>query len=170
MTTVLVLGGARSGKSRYAERLLLAHEDVTYVAPGTTRPDDADWAARIEVHRERRPATWQTHESADVAGEIAASHRIQTVDKALLGLNLLGGLNLFLFAFNMVPLLPLDGGHIVGALWEGVKRTAARVAGRPDPGYVDVAKALPLTYAVSLVLIAMSVLLIYADLVKPVRL
>ena len=63
--------------------------------------------------------------------------------------------------------MPLDGGHVAGALWEGLRRTVARVRGAPDPGYVDVAKGLPIAYAVATLLIGMSVLLIYADLVKP---
>jgi hypothetical protein len=58
----------------------------------------------------------------------------------------------------------------VGALWEGLKRQAARLLGRPNPGYVDVAKALPLTYAVSIALIGMSALLMYADVVNPIKL
>ncbi|MGV1008821.1 MAG: M50 family metallopeptidase [Dermatophilaceae bacterium] len=85
-------------------------------------------------------------------------------------LSMLVGLNLALFMFNLIPLLPLDGGHVVGALWEGLKRSVARLLGRPDPGYVDVAKALPIAYAVSSVVIVMAVLLIYADLVSPVKL
>jgi len=85
-------------------------------------------------------------------------------------LQLIAGLNMALFVFNMIPLLPLDGGHVAGALWEGLKRRAARVLHRPDPGPVDVAKALPVAYAVSSVLIVMSVLLIYADIVKPINL
>ena len=85
-------------------------------------------------------------------------------------IGLIFGLNLALFLFNLVPLLPLDGGQVVGALWEGVKKTWARLRGRPDPGYVDVAKALPIAYAVSTVLIVMTVLLVYADLVTPIKL
>ena len=74
-----------------------------------------------------------------------------------------------LFVFNLIPLLPLDGGHVAGAIWEGMKGWA-RMLGRPDPGYVDVAKGLPVAYGMALVLITMSVLLIYADIVKPVSL
>jgi len=63
----LVLGGARSGKSTEAERLLAAEPEVTYVATGGTR-DDPDWRARVAAHRARRPVSWRTEETADVAG------------------------------------------------------------------------------------------------------
>lgn len=67
MTITLVLGGARSGKSRYAESLLREHASVTYVAPGPV-PDgtDPEWAERISWHRARRPDTWSTLETVDL--------------------------------------------------------------------------------------------------------
>lgn len=83
-------------------------------------------------------------------------------------LSLLGSLNLALFAFNLVPLLPLDGGHIAGALWEGARRRVARLRGRPDPGYVDVARMLPVGQVVLVLLISMTVVLVWVDLVAPV--
>ncbi|MGA8987644.1 M50 family metallopeptidase [Aeromicrobium sp.] len=103
-----------------------------------------------------------------VAGEIVTvddptwAERIQRV------LVLLAGLNLFLALFNFIPLLPLDGGHIAGALYEAVRRGFAKLRGQPDPGYVDVARMLPVAYAVGGVLMLMSVILIYADIVNPV--
>ena len=81
---------------------------------------------------------------------------------------LIASLNLALFVFNLIPLLPLDGGHVAGAIWESIKKGWAKLTHRPDPGYVDVAKGLPIAYGMSLVLITMSVLLIYADIVKPI--
>lgn len=82
MTSVLVLGGVRSGKSRYAERLVAASTDVTYVAPGPV-PDpalDPDWARRVADHRARRPAHWRTVETADVPAAILAAPGAVLVD------------------------------------------------------------------------------------------
>ncbi len=70
---VLVLGGARSGKSRYAESLLLAEPEVTYVATSFPRPDDVEWQHRVEQHRKRRPAHWRTVETLDVAAAMTTA-------------------------------------------------------------------------------------------------
>jgi len=85
-------------------------------------------------------------------------------------LMLLAGLNVALFGFNMIPLLPLDGGHVVGALYEGTRRSVARVRGLPRPAPADTARMMPLAYGVFVLLAAMGALLIYADIVEPVRL
>ncbi|NEC68931.1 bifunctional adenosylcobinamide kinase/adenosylcobinamide-phosphate guanylyltransferase, partial [Streptomyces sp. SID9727] len=63
----LVTGGARSGKSVEAERRLETYPEVLYVATGGTRDGDADWAARVGLHRERRPAAWRTEETCELA-------------------------------------------------------------------------------------------------------
>ena len=77
--------------------------------------------------------------------------------------------NFFVGIFNLLPLLPLDGGHIAIAGYEEARRRAYRRAGRPDPGRVDLMKIMPVTYAVVAVFIGLSLLLLYADIVNPIR-
>ncbi|HET6859532.1 MAG TPA: bifunctional adenosylcobinamide kinase/adenosylcobinamide-phosphate guanylyltransferase, partial [Streptomyces sp.] len=67
----LVLGGARSGKSVEAERRLEAFPEVLYVATGGAREGDSEWAARVGLHRERRPGTWRTEETCELAPLLA---------------------------------------------------------------------------------------------------
>ncbi|MGK5554841.1 bifunctional adenosylcobinamide kinase/adenosylcobinamide-phosphate guanylyltransferase [Actinomadura kijaniata] len=62
----VLLGGSRSGKSAEAELRLMGHPDVTYVATGPHRPGDAEWTARVEAHRRRRPDWWRTVETVDL--------------------------------------------------------------------------------------------------------
>ncbi len=66
-TRLLVLGGARSGKSAYAEHLVTGRAEVTYVATAPPRPDDRDWEVRVAAHVARRPTAWRTVETGDVA-------------------------------------------------------------------------------------------------------
>jgi adenosylcobinamide kinase/adenosylcobinamide-phosphate guanylyltransferase len=63
VSRVLVLGGSRSGKSAHAESLVAGRTDVTYLATSPPSEDDAEWAARVEAHRARRPASWTTVET-----------------------------------------------------------------------------------------------------------
>ena len=86
-----------------------------------------------------------------LAGETVSHDDFPVAEKAVFLLMLIAGFNFFIGMFNFIPLLPLDGGHIAGALWEAVRRGVARLRGRPDPGYVDVAKLLPVAYVVAVV-------------------
>lgn len=70
-TKAFVLGGARSGKSHHAERLVSRYDEVTYVAGGLPpSDDDPEWAARVAAHQARRPAYWHTVESPDLAATL----------------------------------------------------------------------------------------------------
>jgi membrane-associated protease RseP (regulator of RpoE activity) len=104
------------------------------------------------------------------AGETVSHDAFDVEQKAVFLLMLIAGFNFFIGMFNFIPLLPLDGGHIAGALWEAVRRGWARLRGRPDPGYVDVARLLPVAYVVGLGLLVMGVVLIVGDLVVPLHL
>jgi Zn-dependent protease len=105
-----------------------------------------------------------------IGGEIADSNKVAALDKVSLLLGLLASVNLLLFFFNLLPLLPLDGGHVAGAIVEAIRRGIARLRNRPRTIFVDVAQLVPVMYLVAGVLIVFSVLVMYADIVKPITL
>jgi len=82
---------------------------------------------------------------------------------------LIASLNIFVGLFNMLPLLPLDGGHVAVVVWERIRAWFARRRGRPDPGLVDMAKLLPVSFSIFLVLMFFGIALILADIVNPVN-
>lgn len=127
-------------------------------------------AADLVTGRPRDPNSPMSIVGASrVAGEVAGSDRISWTQKLAVGGSLLGGLNLFLFWLNVVPLPPMDGGHIAGALWEGLRRWVARLRGKPDPGPVDTARMVPISYVIGGLLLVMGVFLVLADIISPVR-
>lgn len=109
---------------------------------------------------------------ANVAGQITGAEidGYTGIEKSADLINLLIALNISLFAFNMLPLLPLDGGHIAGALYEGARRQWAKLRGKPDPGPADTARLMPLSYGVAMAFILMTLILVVVDIFNPVTL
>jgi membrane-associated protease RseP (regulator of RpoE activity) len=101
---------------------------------------------------------------AAVAANVGWQYKVSFV------LLLIASLNIFVGIFNMLPLLPLDGGHVAVIVWERIRAWFARLRGRPDPGLVDMAKVLPVSFSVFVVLMFFGVALILADIVNPVNL
>ena len=83
---------------------------------------------------------------------------------------LIASLNIFVGAFNMLPLLPLDGGHIAAIIYERIRAWFARLRGRPDPGLVNMAKLVPVSFSLFVVIALFSVVLVLADIINPINL
>ncbi len=105
-----------------------------------------------------------------ISGEAFALPKLSGMEKLSFLLSLLAGVNLVLFLFNLLPIYPLDGGHVAGALYEKARATVARVRGRPDPGPFDIARLMPVAYVVAGLFLGLSALLFIADIVNPITL
>ena len=107
--------------------------------------------------------------AAEITGtEVASNQGWQY--KVSFVLLLIASLNIFFGAFNLLPLLPLDGGHIAAIIYERIRAWLARLRGRPDPGLVDMAKLVPVSLSLFVIVIFFSVILVVADVVNPISL
>ncbi len=105
-----------------------------------------------------------------ISGEVFAIEDLAGAQKISFFLGLLASVNLVLFLFNLLPIYPLDGGHVAGALYEKARSVVARLRGRPDPGPFDIARLMPVAYVVAGLFIVLSGLLLVADVVNPITL
>jgi membrane-associated protease RseP (regulator of RpoE activity) len=107
--------------------------------------------------------------AADTAGQVVqAGGGWQFTVSALLLIVI--SLNIFVGLFNLLPLLPLDGGHLAIVFYERIRAWLARLRGRPDPGLVDLQKLIPVSVGVFAVLVGFGLVLIAADIFNPVHL
>jgi membrane-associated protease RseP (regulator of RpoE activity) len=105
-----------------------------------------------------------------LSGEYFALTQVGALEKLSIFLSLLASVNMVLFLFNLVPMYPLDGGHVAGALYEKARSVVARWRGRPDPGPFDIARLMPVAYLVGGLFLALSGMLFVADIVNPITL
>jgi membrane-associated protease RseP (regulator of RpoE activity) len=107
---------------------------------------------------------------ARASGETVSSGNLTTGEKFATFILIVASLNIFVGIFNLLPILPLDGGHMAVAMYEGARRSSAKRRGRPDPGPVDVEKLTPITMIVFVALAFLTLLLLFADIFNPINL
>ena len=107
---------------------------------------------------------------ARASGETVSSGNLTTGEKFATFLLIVASLNIFVGIFNLLPILPLDGGHMAVALYEGARRSTAKRRGKADPGPVDVEKLTPITMIVFVALAFLTLLLLFADIFNPINL
>jgi membrane-associated protease RseP (regulator of RpoE activity) len=106
--------------------------------------------------------------AADATGQAVAAN-VGWEYKVSFVLLLIAELNIFWGVFNLLPLLPMDGGHIAVVIWERIRAWFARLRRQPDPGLVDYRKLIPLSFSVFAVIVVFALLLVFADIVNPVN-
>ena len=105
---------------------------------------------------------------ARVSGQAIGSGDLSVMERLATFILIIASLNIFVGLFNLLPILPLDGGHMAVASIDEIRAFAARLRGRPRPAAIDVTVLTPITMVVFVILAALTVLLLVADIVNPV--
>ena len=105
---------------------------------------------------------------ARVSGQAVSSDELSTMERLATFILIIASLNIFVGLFNLLPILPLDGGHMAVAIADEIRAFFARLRGRPRPAAIDVTVLTPITMVVFVILAALTLLLLVADIVNPV--
>lgn len=107
---------------------------------------------------------------ARVSGEAVGSEKLTPMERLATFILIVASLNIFVGVFNLLPILPLDGGHMAVAIADAIRAFFARLRGRPRPAPIDVTVLTPITMVVFVVLATLTLLLLVADVINPVTL
>ena len=107
---------------------------------------------------------------ARVSGEAVGSDKLTPMERLATFVLIIASLNIFVGIFNLLPILPLDGGHMAVAIADEIRAFFARLRGRPRPAPIDVTVLTPITMVVFVVLATLTLLLLVADVINPVTL
>jgi membrane-associated protease RseP (regulator of RpoE activity) len=107
---------------------------------------------------------------ARVSGEAVGSDKLTPMERLATFVLIVASLNIFVGVFNLLPILPLDGGHMAVAIADSIRALFARLRGRPRPAPIDVTVLTPITMVVFVVLATLTLLLLVADVINPVTL
>lgn len=107
---------------------------------------------------------------ARVSGEAVGSDKLDPMERLATFVLIVASLNIFVGIFNLLPILPLDGGHMAVAIADEIRAFFARLRGRPRPAPIDVTVLTPITMVVFVVLATLTLLLLVADVINPVTL
>jgi membrane-associated protease RseP (regulator of RpoE activity) len=107
---------------------------------------------------------------ARVSGEAVGSDKLDPMERLATFVLIVASLNIFVGIFNLLPILPLDGGHMAVAIADEIRAFFARLRGRPRPAPIDVTVLTPVTMVVFVILACLTLLLLVADVINPVTL